>query len=169
MVLVRLPGKELHVTKPSEKALCLWGWHMAKIFWNSLQRDWDQQQLRQTKHRAETTGANTETALQAPTKEKQQAWLTFPELQALWGNRRPDDKAVGLKKRILEFAQLFRPVHPGPQGHSLLRQLQFRPNKPIGTSQFSLLYCKDSFCFVRTLQTGMPQAFPCATGPDNSA
>lgn len=52
---------------------------------------------------------------------------TFPELQALWGHGGPDDKAVGLIKMVLELAQLFRPVHPGPEGHGLLRQLQFSP------------------------------------------
>lgn len=65
--------------------------------------------------------------------------LTFPELQALWGHRGPDDKAVGLIKRVLEPAQLFRPVHPGPEGHGLLRQLQFSPKKPRGASQFYTL------------------------------
>lgn len=76
---------------------------------------------------------NSSKVLQVATKYilsvRERAWFTFPEQQALWGNRGPDDKAVGLKKRIQEFVQLLRPVHPGPQGHRLLRQLQFRPNE----------------------------------------
>lgn len=49
---------------------------------------------------------------------------TFPQLQALRGNGRPDDQVVGFEERVGELAQLTGPIDPRPQRHCLLLQLQ---------------------------------------------
>lgn len=51
--------------------------------------------------------------------------LTFPKQQTLRGHRGPDHETVGLVERVGQTLQFLGPIHPRPQGHSLLRQREF--------------------------------------------